>query len=329
MAERKVEVTSSAWLTEPEQFHYVMGQINKKRPKDAQIGVELYPIAHRLPISEQTARKIPIRAIQENLYAFRDGRIDIDKIRNWQEEYGRTPIERIHLPFHYNIPTALKEFFWNSAVPFAKPYEPGDPKDRWLIAAPVALMTMTAMNGFATRLAGEISQELDMQAPSLNAHVYIIEQAEKRGKVESIQGDSSGILVENDLDYPRIRPDQVRVERDPARAISAVERNNLEGVIFGVDHAYRSQLDPRSDLVNFKEDFEKHLRTVHLSGSRGDHGLIWDNDVEFWDLVDFVSGHVRSDVVFCLDLSPKEMGRMNSDEQVEYMESLIAKLEKK
>ena len=75
--ERRIEVTTSAWITEPEQFHYVLGQINKKRP----IGAELYPISHRLPISEQTASKIPIRAIQENLYAFRDGRISIKKIR--------------------------------------------------------------------------------------------------------------------------------------------------------------------------------------------------------------------------------------------------------
>lgn len=322
--ERRIEVTSSAWITEPEQFHYVLGQINKRRP----IGGELYSVAHRLPISEQTASKIPIRAIQENLYAFRDGRISIEKILEWQKEYGRFPIVRIHLPFHYNIPTALKSFCWNSAVPIAKPYEPGNPSDRWQIAVPIAYMTMTAANGFAQRLAGEISDELDMPAPSLNAHVNIIEQAEKRGKIKFIQGRARSIQVENDLDYPRIRPEHIRQERDPKRAIQAVLRNGLEGVIYGVDHAYRANLDPRGDLLENKEDFKTHLKTIHFSGSKTDHGLITDDDHEFWGLADFISQNVERDVVFCLDLNPKEMGEMSPDGQVDYLESLFGKLEK-
>jgi hypothetical protein len=187
---------------------------------------------------------------------------------------------------------------------------------------------MTAANGFAQRLAGEISDELDMPAPNLNAHVNIVENAERRGKIKFIQGRARGIQVENDLDYPRIRPEHIKEERDPKRAIQAVLRNGLEGVIYGVDHAYRANIDPRHSLLENKEEFKRHLRTVHLSGSKTDHGLISDDDYEFWDFLDFISKNIEKDVVFCLDLNPKEMGTLSSDAQIDYLEGLISKLEK-
>lgn len=328
MAERKeVQVTSAPWIGNFGDYCGVMAELNKSGPP---VGGEIYAVSHRLPISEQTASKVPIKSIQENLYAFRDGRVSVDRIRAWQEKYGKFPIERIHMPFHWSIPSGLYNFFVHSLIK-----EPGDAGDRWKIALPITYMTMTAMNGFATKLAGEIACELDVPAPGLNAHVNIIEEAEKRNKILFIRGDAGYIFVENDLDYPRSRFDQFEKERDPQRAIDAVKRNDLEGVIYGLDHAYRAmrnpenkkRFDPREDFEKFESQFREHLRVIHMAGSLGDHGLILPNDTEFWDFVDFVKGRIEDDVVFCVDLSPVEMGKKSPGQQVEYTRDLVEKLQ--
>lgn len=322
--ERKIEFTSAQWWGDLGNGFEVLGMINKERPDDAKIPLEIYPVAHRLPISERTAAIIPIRALRENLWAFRDGRVSLKMIRDWQKENGgesNVPVERIHLPFHYNIPTALKNFFWNSMIPLAKPYEPGDPYDRWAIAAPVSYMTMTVANRFATRLAGELNA-------GLNGHVYIVEQAEKRGTLLKIIGNARYLRVENDLDYPRNRPEQVRAERDPQRAIDAVKRNGLDGVILGIDHAYRAGQDPREGLDVFDGEDKKYLKTLHLSGSKTDHGLIQEDDWEFWDFLHYAKEKISDDVTFCLDLSPKEMQHLTYHQQVDYLKKLIKRLEK-
>lgn len=89
MSERRVELTSSAWLFNPERLFWIAGQINKNRPFDAQIGVELYPVHYFMgaPMGP--------------------GRISKEKIRTWQKEHGPVPVERIHLSFHYNFPSAF------------------------------------------------------------------------------------------------------------------------------------------------------------------------------------------------------------------------------
>ncbi len=162
----------------------------------------------------------------------------------------------------------------------------------------------------------------------LNAHVNIIEEAGKRGTLAKIRGDAKYIWVENDLDYPRKKPEQVEAERDPRRALKVVKQFGLEGVIMGVDHAYRAGVDPYRDFIELEDEFKKHLRTLHLSGTKGDHGLILADDDEFWDFMNFVKGKISSDVRFCLDLNPFEMGKKTRDEQVDYVRGLIKELEK-
>ncbi len=312
--ERRIEVASSAWIGNPEDLFGIVGQINKGRSEDRHIGVELYPVAHRLPISERTAARTPF--LKDHLYAFRDGKISLDRIHQWQRDYGSVPVERIHLPFHWSIPSGLYNYCIHSVFK-----EPGRGNDR-MIATAVAYMTMTVMNNFATRLAGELEPRA-----TLNAHVNIIEEAEKRGKIGKIGGKARGILVENDLDYPRKYPFQIQNERDVGRAISAVERNHLEGLILGIDHAYRAHLDPRDDFLDFEQDLRRHVRTLHLSGSKEDHGLITDDDYEFWDVMDFVKVEVSPDVSFCLDLNPQQMAQKSLGGQYQYLRELVEKLE--
>ena len=98
VTERKVELTSSAWLFNPERLFWIAGQINKTRPPDVQIGVELYPVHYLMG------------------GPFGLGRISDDSIHAWQKEHGPVPIERIHLPFHYNLPSALYNYFAHSGV---------------------------------------------------------------------------------------------------------------------------------------------------------------------------------------------------------------------
>ncbi len=297
-----MELTSSGWLFDPERLFWIAGQINKDRPQSAKIGLELYPVHYfnGLPMGP--------------------GRIDGRRIDIWKKEYGDSPIERIHLPFHWDLPTAFKNFFWTSLVPLAKPYEPGTPKDRF-IAAGLAAMTTTVQNRFALNLAKKYDA-------GLNAHVHVVEESAKRGKVKMLTDDTRYVWVENELDYPRERRDQVMAERDPVRAIRAVEQHGLEGVILGVDHDFLYKFNPVETLDGNYDGLKKHLRSVHISGSEGHHGLVSEEDRDFWEVVEYVRGHnFDNNVRFCLDLNPFEMRHLTRDEQLDYISGLVEKLE--
>ncbi len=321
-AERRVEVTSSGFFFDPEPLFYLTGEINRTRPRDAQIGLELYSVVKTLP----PFHKIPYlknrRFVREHGIAFeRDGRISLDKIHNWWKEYGHgeeMPVKRIHLPFHYSIPSGLRNYFWYSMVPFAKPYEPGNRKDR-AIASAVAWMTMTAMNGFATGLATELGAEQ-------NVHVNIVEEAAKRGNlIEVLAGNRT--LTENAADYTREDFEENEAQINPERAFVAVRKYFLQGVIYGADHEYRSGKDPRILFDRHRKGFDKYLRVIHLSGSQGDHGLITDEDHEFWSFIDHIKDKISNDVIFCLDLDPFQMDHLTKAQQVDYIRNLVKKLE--
>lgn len=301
-AERSVELTSSGFFFNPERLFWIAGQINKQRPAEDQIAVELYPVHYFMG------------------WPLGPGRIDSARIHNWQKEHGSTPIERIHLPFHWNLSTAFKNFFWNSLVPVAKPYEPGAAKNR-VIAMGVSLMTTTIQNRFATNLAREFEA-------GINAHVYIIEEAAKRNQLGWIRDNARYTWIENDLDYPRLKRDQLLAERDPQRAIGAVEQHGLEGVILGADHDFLYGLNPIETLEQNQEGLKRHLRCVHLAGSGGYRGLPDESDVAFWQVVDYVRNHsFDHNVRFCLDLSPFDMRRLKADQQLDYIKDLVKKLE--
>jgi hypothetical protein len=297
MSERRVEMTSGANLFNPEAAFSVVGRINRERPEDAQIGLELYPVHYF------------------NGASLGPGRISIDRIRSWERAYGPVPVERIHMPFHYNYRTAIKNYFRS----FVK--ERGTFRDR-IVASGVAWMTTVSTNNFAR----ELAEEFDA---GLNAHANIVEEAAKRGKIAEMRGDSRYVWVENDLDYPRKREDQARAARDPQRAIDAVENNGLEGVILGVDHYLSYGGDPVGDISEHEEGLKKYLKAIHLSGSGGEHSLIDPRDDNFWELVRFMKEKF-DDAILCLDMNPIEMQRVfpTVDQQTEYIKGLVERLEK-
>ncbi len=304
--ERKVELTSSGWLFNPERLFWIAGQINKERPLDAQVRVELYPTHYFMG------------------WPLGPGRIDKDRILSWQKEHGSVPIERIHLPFHWSWSQAIENFFYNSLIPSSSRYEPGTGKNR-VIAMGIGWMMTTVQNKFATRLAGEFGA-------GLNSHVHIIEEASKKDKLTEIKGNARYIWVENDLDYPRSKPEQLRAERDPKRAIRAVEKYGLEGVILGVDHDFLYGLDSLEHFEQNLTELKKHLRSIHLAGSEGyrtlipvDNGEILDQKVN--DVVDYVKQHFESTVNFCVDLNPFEMRYLTQAQQLDYIKELVRTLE--
>lgn len=302
--ERKVEVTSSGWFFDPERAFWIIGQINKARPPDAQIALELYPTIHN-PFWQRNQT---------------DSRVSLDRIKRWQDEYGSVPIERIHLPFHYDIPSAFQRFFIHSVFK-----EPGTWANR-KIAMGVAWMTWVASNGFAQNLAGELSG-LQGRRVGLNAHVYLVEKAGPKG-ISKLQGRADYILVENDLDYPRIRLNQLMAERDPQRAIRAIETYGLEGLILGVDHDFLNKLDPIKTFERNQDGLKRHLKVIHLAGSKGFRGEDLRKDPDFWRVVNYVSETRDFDAVrFCLDLNPFEMRGLTNDEQLDYISNLVSQLE--
>ena len=317
-AERNIELTTSAWWGNTEETFHIASEVDKLFPDNSKLRLEVYPVAHRLPMNEKIAMRLPIfRTIVHdgNGFAFRDGRVSVEKLKEWQLQYD-VQVERVHLPFHYSIPSASYNYIVQSTVD-----EPGTLKDRF-IATAVGMMTMTAMNNFAQKLVGEF------EGAGLNSHRNIVEEAKKRNKLAKIKGKAAYLWIENDLDYPRKEPDDIKNEGDPGKVIDLIEDDpeNLDGLIYGVDHAFRAGVDPKEDFNTYRDQFKKHLRTLHLSGSRRDHGLIENDDHAFWDFMHFVREKISDDVRFCLDLNPAEMDRKTPSEQVDYFRNLVKKL---
>lgn len=296
-AERKVEVSSSFALFKPERLFWILGNINKSRYPDDQVAAEVYPVHY--------CYGVPLGP----------GLVTSRKIWGWQKDYGPVPIERFHLPFHWSVPSALYNYFYYSIF-----VEPGPFVDR-AIASGLAAMTTTVQNKFAIKLAGEFGA-------GLTTHVNIAEEAGKRNKVQWLRGGSEYIWVENDVDYPRKRPEHILRERDPQRAIRAVEDYRLDGVIIGVDHDFYLGIDPLQTLTEKSTAFSKHLRAVHLSGSKGHHGIISEDDHDFWRVVDFIKREDSFDNVrFCVDLSPFALRHLTPDQQLDYIKDLVTRLE--
>lgn len=295
MNERQIEITSSGWLFKPEQLFWLVGHLNNHHHDHPPIGVELYPVHYF------------------NGWPMGPGRIDAKRIREWQNRFGNVPIERIHLPFHYSLPLALKNYFYTSIF-----QEPGTFKNR-VVASGVAYMTTTVQNMLATRLAENFNA-------GLNAHVHIIEEAAKRHELTKIRGQAKYVWVENDTDYPRINPVQQQRQRDPLRAIRAVRYNGLDGIILGIDHDFWHGYDPMAIFEKYSANLKGHLRAVHLAGSTGHHGLISHQDRQFWDFIRYIKKANWPDVRFCLDLNPFEVQRLNPVEQLELVYQLVNRL---
>ena len=182
-------------------------------------------------------------------------------------------------------------------------------------------MIMTAMNKHVTKLASEFNT-------GLNMHRNLAEEATKRGTIAKITGKARYVWIENALDYPRSESQDIDAERDPRKVIDILEKNpkDFSGLIYGVDHAFRAGVDSLQHFDEFKDEFKTHLRTLHLSGSKGDHGLIEDDDYVFWDFMHSVRDKISDDVRFCIDLNPAQMDAKTPSEQVDYVKKLVQKL---
>lgn len=292
--ERKIEVTSAAWIYKPEQLFQTVGQINQGRSREAQIGVELYP--HHPPMG------LP-----------GPGRVTLDDIARWRE-FGNVPIERLHLPFHYGTSEASL-YFANTVV------------RRWnkdwggkAEAAAIFYITSTVRSWWATKMASELGA-------GLNVHGHVVQKAEKRGELAKMRGRARYLFVENDSDSTD--EEGVLGARDPKKAIATVERNGLDGIIYGVDHDFEYGIDPRESFEEHKDNLAKHLRAIHISGASGDHSLIREDDRKFWDFIYYLRSSCFRNVTLCLDLHPLAMARAfkTSRGEVLYLEGIISKLE--
>lgn len=322
-AERKVELTSSAWIFGPERLFWIAGTLNKERPANSQIRVELYPVVDKFPPLNQVPLIKNIRGIANNPEVFEDGRINIPKILWWQREHGPVNVERIHLPFHVDLPAAFYNFFVHSVF-----QEPGTWNDR-KVAMGLAWLTKVASNRFAQDLA-RLLAIIQGEAAGLNVHMHIAENAGIRGKVDKLRGGSRYVWVENDVDRRRSRREHMLRARDPKRAVDAVEAYGYEGVILGIDHDFINGVDPREDISKYEEDFKKHLRAFHVSGSSGEHSLIGltrEEDKKFWAVMDLIKEKGLDNVVFCVDLNPFEMDKLSDNGQLEYVKDLVERLE--
>ena len=310
MVERPVDLSTSGQLFTPGKSGYFAAKLNKEdgRSQENMLGLEIYASTH----SFVKAKHIPLLGkfsyFRNNPVVFEDAVVSVERIKGWMSEYGPFAVERIHGAFHSDIPNALKNFLWNSFVPLAKPYEPCKASDRWLIAVPVSWITMTAQNNHATKLAGEFGA-------GLNFHRNVVERAVKTGRMKKIRGNAGYIWIENDLDYIRERPDQFRREVSIVSAIEAIKMSGADGLILGIDHAFRANKDPRDYFEEHADLLKENLRCIHICGSKGDHSPLLPDDKEVVELCRWLGPRLDPRVRFCVDTNPFLEAGYTEDQQ--------------
>ncbi|OGD86291.1 hypothetical protein A2870_01685 [Candidatus Curtissbacteria bacterium RIFCSPHIGHO2_01_FULL_41_11] len=294
-SERRVEVTSAGWIHRPKQFCEVIGNINRKLPPEHQVRVEFYP--GHWPVG------LPM-----------PGAISAERIHAWEREYGPIPVERFHMPFHYNLSSQI--------IYFSKSLRRW--RRDWLgkgKAAAIALVTGNVFNHHVNRMAKEFDA-------GLNVHGYVAETAVERGDLNKLMAGSRYIYVENDSKRRGQGREGMIDTRDPQRAIDLVIEHDFGGMIWGVDHDFQFGINPCETFDKFEDQFRKHLRVIHLSGSSGDHSLIYQSDKKFWEFVGYISKRLDCGVVFCLDFNPLKMRKLSSNAQHIYVRDLVLELGK-
>lgn len=293
--ERVVELTSAGWIHNPRGLFARVGEINRERINQGKrpVGLELYPGHPPMGLPGP-------------------GRVTLDNILHWQKEYGPAPVERIHLPFHYNL---SREVIYFLETAFLRPRTDWGGKVR---EAAIAYVTTNIRSGHATHFAEELGA-------GLNAHGHTMETAEEKHEVAKVVGNTRYVWVENDSRFPK---GQSAEASDPSRAMQISERNGFQGIIIGIDHAFQYGDNPEDYFCQMGNKLKNQLRAVHLSASSGNHGLIREDDKRFWDFIDFIKKwDCDESVRFCLDLNPMQMRRLSPEQQLENLRMVINKLE--
>jgi len=314
---RDFEVTSSAWLFNPEQAFAVTHRINSERPEDRWIGIEIYPTVS--PKILKLAKRLGIPFVA----GLTPDQVTPDRIKGWQKEHPNTKVSRVHLEFSFD---PWETYLHRPLI--GEHFKP--PKEA--IKQRVFQLAWIFFFGPATSRRGiKLAEALPV---GVNAHTNVIEGFAKRGELGEIRRKVAFILAENERPYrsPHLRRKGLTSQQlasDPeVIKREFVQRYSLDGLVLGVDHAIENGMRAVEELEKTKDV----VRAIHLaSGKKGEgtHAFVRIGDPQIQEFLEEAAKTTfNHQVSAALDYNPFDFKAMPFEEQVRLLKETFAWLEK-
>lgn len=312
----RLGVTTSSWLFTDETkglkgAFAVTNALNNNRAREDWIGIEIYPTDPRVI---DVLKKVP------GFKDFIPPHVTPDMVARLHEEYPLTRVDQIHMPFsatgyeaNLHRPTVGENF---------RPVKDGV-KQRVFQGAWM-FMFRPALDEKSVNLAEELGV-------GINAHVNVIEAMAQKGNLEDAKKRLSFIQAENERPYRSPYGNRLKKAGISSQQLMSdpvvikehvVQKYGLDGLLFGVDHAFQVGFDPVGVLGKVSDVMAR----VHIAGGEGagGHQLISSEDPAVSRFFNEAST-MRFDhaVSVAFDGNPLEFRKMSFEEQVGKLDSLF------
>jgi len=305
---KKLELTTSGWLFDPERAFALADKLNSETPlKKDWVSIEIYPTVN--PKLLELAKKLGIPVVGKNT----PPKITPEFVRELQKTYPRTEVSRVHLEFSFDW---FETYFHRPTIGenLTPPTE--------AIKQRIFQLAWIFLFGPATSRRGiRLAEELGV---GINAHPNVLEGFAKRGEIEDIKNKVAFVLAETERPYNSPHLQRLKKQGISSRQFASdpeivkkeiVEKYGLDGLLLGVDHLIQLGMDPVEKL----EKTADAVRAIHLAGGQGAgaHELISQGDPK---VVEFLEAAARQtfkgEVSAALDLNPVLMKTMPFETQL-------------
>ena len=315
---QQVEITTSGWLFNPEEAFALTNILNSDRSPDRWVGIEVYPTVS--PKALELAKKLGSPKLSNGI----PPKVTPDLVRQWQRDYPRTRVSRVHLEFSFD---SYETYFHRPIIgENIRPLREGI-KQRFFQLAWVAFF------GPATSKRGaKLAQDLEV---GVNAHTNVIEGFAKRGELDDLKRKLKFVLAENERPYrsPHLKrlnskgvtSQQLASDPEVIRK-EIIDRYGLDGLLLGVDHLVQIGKNPAKVLKKTADI----TRAIHLASSRQDqeHGTLEIGDPKILEFLEEVSKTTfNGQVSAALDLNPIIFRAIPFRQQIEIVRNTLSWIE--
>ncbi len=283
-----IEISTSGWLGRESQIYALVNKLNKERPKDDQIGIEIYPT---------------------NLI------VTPYNIKEWEKEYPKAKTTRIHLPFHYNLSENLLGIFKEKKF-----------SEKFYCLVWLGIFGV-AKNEKAVKIAQQLGLEVNMhpnvaEGFALEGKLQEIKQNVPATFVENQRPYFSNIVKDQRKIFDPLVIKGLIKKYQLTGLILDTEHLKKEQFI-GM-WGYEKGVDPILSLEQTKDVLAK----VHISGEKGGHRLFHKDDPVFNLILNKISlMNFNHPLKIVFDFSPLSLFKMKSNQKIELLRTLIEKVD--
>ncbi len=301
-----VDVTTAGHLFTPKDTFALTEELNKGKNPDDWAQIEVYPTPEYKPLtfmralSKRFGLELPIPP-----------GVTEEQIRSWQREYPHTKVARVHLPFSYN-----RYELFQRATPLI-----GGERENGLRQTAYQILWMVYF-GAATNMKGvKLAQGLADQGVGINAHANVIEGFAKDQNLGQLKDSVAFVLAENERRYKSpILKDSESIANPIAVIRNIVDKYDLDGLVFGVDHGFEQGMDPTAMLQ--EPSIKRSTVAMHLAQSHHDVLAVGNNEFERF-LEQAARTKFDHPVRAALDYNPMVMSKLSGSQQLELVRDTI------